>query len=73
MRCLCWVLVSTAVMMLSGYEGGGSAPQQPAAKMTAEDYDAIMKNVGPAFASMRKNLEGEGDAINRRILSTRRA
>jgi cytochrome c556 len=51
-------------MVLSGYEVRGSAPQQPAAKMTAEDYDAIMKKVGPVFASMRKNLEGEGDAIN---------
>ena len=84
MRCLCWSLVSTAVVMTlsagcanrsaaSGNTPGsgstaapgtpttdaarGSASQQGGRKMTEQDYDAIMKEVGPTYVSMRKNLD----------------
>ena len=84
MRCLCWSLVSTAVVMTlsagcanrsaasANTPGSGSpaAPataitetaqaspsQQAAAKMTEQDYDAIMKEVGTVYASMRKILD----------------
>jgi cytochrome c556 len=59
MRCLCWTLVSTAVVMtLSTGTSGASPSQRAAAKMTEQDYEAIMKKVGPAYVSMRKNLDG---------------
>ena len=84
MRCLCWSLVSTAVVMalsagcanrtaasgtsketVSTAQPGTATtdeargtPSQPAgAKMTEQDYDAIMKKVGATYASMRKNLD----------------
>jgi cytochrome c556 len=87
MRCLCWSLVATAVVMTSSAgcanrtaASGNSpdpistakpgtastdtapgTPSQPAgARMTEQDYDAIMKKVGPAYALMRKKLE-KGD------------
>jgi cytochrome c556 len=62
MRCLCRTLVSTAVVMtlsavcFNRTDASGNA--QAAAKMTQKDYEAIMKKVGPAYASMRKNLDG---------------
>ena len=37
---------------------GGWPSQQAPAKMTEQDYEAIMKKVGPTYVSMRKNLEG---------------
>jgi cytochrome c556 len=40
---------------------GQSASQKAAAKMTEQDYDAIMKKVGPTYASMQKNLKPDGD------------
>lgn len=36
----------------------GWLPQQAPAKLTEQDYEAIMKKVGPTYVSMRKNLEG---------------
>lgn len=33
--------------------------QSGTAKMTDEDYDKIMKQVGPAFGTMRKSVEGQ--------------
>ena len=42
---------------------GASPSQQAAAKMTAQDYQAIMKKVGPTYASMRKNLNA-GEVAN---------
>lgn len=37
---------------------GGSPSQQAPARMTEQDYEAIMKKVGPTYMSMQKNLEG---------------
>ena len=42
---------------------GGTPSQQAAAKKAEQDYDAIMKEVGPAFASMRKKLDS-GELTN---------
>ena len=42
---------------------GASPSQQAAAKMTEQDYEAIMKKVGPTYASMRKNLNA-GEVAN---------
>jgi cytochrome c556 len=55
-------LVSTAVvMMLSAgcanrTNASGNTPRA-AAKMTQKDYEAIMKKVGPAYASLQKELD----------------
>jgi cytochrome c556 len=42
---------------------GGLPSQQAPAKMTEQDYEAIMKKVGPTFMSMQKNLEGGAAAV----------
>ena len=76
MRCLCWSLVSTAVVMTisagcanrsaasgntpssgSPATAGGTPSQQAAQKKAEQDYEAIMKEVGATYSSMRKNLD----------------
>jgi cytochrome c556 len=71
MRSLCCTMISAAGLMtlLDGYlvrsDASGNAPvQQTTAKMTDEDYRAIMKKVGPLYTTMRKNLDrGETIAV----------
>jgi cytochrome c556 len=69
MHCLCWTMISAAGLMtlLGGYanrsDAAGNTPiRQAAAKMTDEDYRAIMKKVGRLYPSMRKNLD-RGETI----------
>jgi cytochrome c556 len=66
MRRLYRTLVPTAVVMTLSAGGAGRSdasvdPQgsgsKAAKKMTEQDYRAIMKKVGPTYASMRKNLD----------------
>jgi hypothetical protein len=55
--------VSTATPGTATPETARGTPSQPAAaKIAEQDYDAIMKKVGPAYALMRKKLE-KGDVI----------
>lgn len=58
MRCLCLTLVFAAAVMTTGPRADQATASQPPAPISEQDYDAIMKKVGPAFAAMSKNLDG---------------
>lgn len=57
MRCLCLTLIFAAAVMTTGPRASQTASQPPA-PISEKEYEAIMKKVGPAFASMSKNLDG---------------
>ena len=57
MRCLCLTLVVAAAVMTTVPEANQAAPKPPG-PISEQEYDAIMKKVGPAFAAMSTTLEG---------------
>lgn len=64
MRKLCWILLLAVAVMTPALWAEQGAGAKPAAPMTAEDYDALMKKVGPVFTAMSKNLDsGKVDLV----------
>ena len=59
MRCLCLTLIFAAAVMTTVPHANQAAPKPPV-PISEQDYDAIMKKVGPAFTTMSKNLD-DGD------------
>lgn len=57
MRCLCLTLVFAAAVMTTGPQAR-QATSKPPVPISEQDYEAIMKKVGPAYAAMSKNLDG---------------
>lgn len=61
MRCLCLTLVFAAAVMTTGPHAN-QATSQPPGPISEQDYEAIMKKVGPAYAALAKDLDaGEVD------------
>lgn len=61
MRSLCQTVLFAATVMTAVLNANQSAPTPPG-PVSEQDYEAIMKKVGPAFATMSRNLdEGELD------------
>ena len=56
MRCLCLTLVFAAAVMTT-VPDANQAASKPPVPISEQDYDAIMKKVGPAFAAMSKKLD----------------
>ena len=59
MRCLCLTLVFAAAVMTT-VPDANQAASKPPGPISEQDYDAIMKKVGPTFTAMSKNLD-DGD------------
>jgi cytochrome c556 len=57
MRFLCLTLVFAAAVMTT-VPDANQAASKPPGPISEQDYEAIMKKVGPAFAAMSKNLDG---------------
>lgn len=59
MRKLGWILIVAVAAMTTPFRAAQPAgPTPAAARVTEQDYDALMKKVGPVYAAMAKNLDG---------------
>ena len=57
-------MIAVAVMTPAVWADQGAGATPAAAPVTAQDYDALMKKVGPLYAAMAKNLDsGKVDLV----------